>query len=234
MEDPGPTTDGSTPTPYQRGHLARGWVEIDWMICGNPECGELVIRMHETRPTGLWLEGEEGRTRDTTTESWWIRPRFGSRPLPKEVEEPFRTDYAEAAALLDVSPRMAAVLARRIVGDLLKKYANAKHWSLAARIRSFVAESGHPSGLTSNLEHLREIADFGAHTQEVELEREDGELEVLIIDADRVDAEWTLDLIDRMFDYFIVQPARDEAMKSKWDDHISKTGRKPLRENDAE
>jgi hypothetical protein len=123
---------------------------------------------------------------------------------------------------------MSAVLARRIVGDLLKKYAGKKHWSLTARIRSFINEPGHPSGLTSNLDHLREIADFGAHTQEAEEENEAGELEVVIIDADRGDAEWTLDLVDRMFEYLIVQPAIDGEMKLKWNKNIERTGRKAL------
>jgi hypothetical protein len=31
-----------------------------------------------------------------------------------------------------------------------------------------------------------------------------------------------------MFDYFIVQPAKDDAMKDKWNKNISRTGRKPL------
>jgi hypothetical protein len=207
-------------------------VVFDWMVCANGKCHDLVVRMHETREIAALgpplPDGQRRPTTETETHTWVVRPRFSTRPIPREVGEPFRTDYAEAAALLDISPRMSAVLARRLIGDLLKKYAEKKHWSLTARIRSFTNETGHPSGLTSNLDHLREIADFGAHTQEAEQQTEDGELEVVIVDADRDDAEWTLDLVDRMFDYFIVQPAKDDAMKDKWNKNISRTGRKPL------
>jgi hypothetical protein len=129
---------------------------------------------------------------------------------------------------------MSAVLARRIVGDLLKDYAGKANFSLTARIRGFIADGKHPAALTDNLDHLREIADFGAHTMEAEEETESGEMEVVIIDADRDDAEWTLDLVDRLFDYLIVTPQRDEAMKAKWDKNLQRTGRKALRRGEDE
>jgi hypothetical protein len=209
------------PIPGNDRNLPTTDVSLDYMFCANDDCGQLIIRVHET-----WnVPRHAVDNPEMLTRTWYARPRSASRPIDPLVPEPFRSDYLEAAAILDVSPRMSAVLARRIVGDLLKSYAGKKHWSLTARIRSFIGESGHPSGLTSNLDHLREIADFGAHTQEAEQESETGELEVVIIDADRDDAEWTLDLLDRMFDYLILQPAKDEEMKLKWDKNIERTGR---------
>jgi hypothetical protein len=172
-------------------------VMVEGMRCAHEDCEQLLIRINESRPTA-WIDGGGPIL---TTDTWIARPRFGetTRPVDALIGEPYRTDYLEAAAILEISPRMAAVLARRIVGDLLKDYAKKKHWSLTARIRSFINDGGHPSSLTTNLEHLREIADFGAHTQEAEQESESGEMEVVIIDADREDAEWTLDLVDRLF-----------------------------------
>jgi hypothetical protein len=201
-------------------------VTLDWMRCAHEECEQLLIRIHERT-----VEFRMGRP-VVHTDSWIARPHFADyaeRPINALVLEPFRRDYSEASIILEVSPRMSAVLARRIVGDLLKKYADKKQWGLTDRIRSFIDEGGHPSSLTTNLDHLREIADFGAHTQEAETQSDTGEMEVVIIDADRDDAEWTLDLVDRLFDYFIVTPAKDEGMRSKWDTNIAKTGRKPLR-----
>jgi hypothetical protein len=110
------------------------------------------------------------------------------------------------------------------VGDLLKKYAGKDAKRLTAQIDSFTKESGHPSSLTSNLHHFREVGDFGAHTQEDE--------NASIIDVDREEAEWTLDLVDRLFDYFIVQPAKDEAIKGRLDAKIERAGRKPLRDKE--
>jgi hypothetical protein len=53
--------------------------------------------------------------------------------------------------------------------------------------------------------------------------------EPAIIDVDREEAEWTLDLVDRLFDYFILQPAKDKAIKQKLDSKIKRAGRTPLR-----
>jgi hypothetical protein len=204
------------------------YVGLDWMRCAHEDCEELIVRVHEQRPKG-WIDGTGAPLMGTDT--WFARPRFGEskRPIHSLVKDPYRTDYLEATALLDISPRMSAVLARRILGDLLKDFAGKKHWSLTARIRAFIKDGTHPSSLTTNLDHLREIADFGSHTQEAEAESETGEMETVIIDADRDDAEWTLDLVDRLFDYLIVTPSRDEEMKQKWDDNIRRTKRKELR-----
>ena len=206
-------------------------VSVAWMRCSNEECQQLIIRVTE-RSVGFGGGGGP----IVRGEEWLARPRFGEteRAIDPRVENPYRRDYLEATALLEISPRMSAVLARRIVGDLLKDYAGKKQWKLTARIRSFIEEENHPSSLTTNLDHLREIADFGAHTQEVEQESETGEMETVIIDADREDAEWTLDLVDRLFDHLIVTPARDEEMKQKWDSNIKKTGRKELRPGEPE
>ena len=209
---------------------AMNQVALEWMRCSNEECEQLIIRVEER------YVSFSGHVPIARTDEWFARPRFGAteRAIDPVVRDPYRRDYLEAAALLEISPRMAAVLARRIVGDLLKDYAGKKHWGLTPRIRSFIKDGTHPSTLTTNLDHLREIADFGAHTQEAEQESETGEMQVVIIDADRDDAEWTLDLVDRLFDYLIVTPARDEEMKQKWDKNIKKTGRAELRPGASE
>lgn len=60
-----------------------------------------------------------------TRETWYVLPRFGSsvRLIDPTVPDPYRRDYEEATAILDVSPRMSAVLSRRLLADLLEEYA---------------------------------------------------------------------------------------------------------------
>lgn len=200
-------------------------VSLDWMRCSNELCEQLIIRVHDARPT---FPGG-GPALVMRTDSWIAFPRFGeaTRPIDPLVPEPYRTDYAEAAAILDISHRMSAVLSRRILGDLLKKYARKEHKRLTAQIDAFTEESGHPSSLTSNLHHFREVGDFAAHTQEDQGQA--GEPEPTVIDVDREEAEWTLDLVDRLFDYFIVQPAKDEQIKRRLDEKIERAGRNALR-----
>jgi len=115
---------------------------------------------------------------------------------------------------------MSVVLSRRILADLLEAFAGQAQFSLAARIEKFVADANHPRQLRDNLQHFREIADFGAHTQK------DDQAEVL--DVGREEAEWTLDLLDRLFDYFIVTPDRDQKMRDAMDERIKAAGRRPI------
>jgi hypothetical protein len=196
------------------------------MRCANEECQQLLIRIHEMYPEpGTQVQGGGPAIASIY---WLARPRFGEakRTLDPLVRDPFRRDYEEAAALLDISHRMSAVLARRIMGDLLKRYAGKDQKRLTAQIDAFTEEPGHPSSLTGNLHHFREVGDFGAHTQE-DQETEAGE--PVVIDVDREEAEWTLDLVDRLFDYFIVQPAKDERIRRQVDEKGKRAGRKPLR-----
>jgi hypothetical protein len=151
-----------------------------------------------------------------------------------------RKDYAEAHIILDDSPRMSAVLSRRILADLLKKYDGATQFGLTARINAFIGNTGHPSRLRENLHYLREIGDFGAHTQTKQSVPDPataqpdanttGTLqEEEIIDATKEEAEWTLKVVADLFDYFIVAPKTDEALRQAVDKKLLDAGRKPIR-----
>ena len=129
-------------------------------------------------------------------------------------------DFGEAAAILDISHRMSAVLARRILADVLEKYAGLDDYGLTKRIERFVNDTNRPAQLRLNLHHLREIADFSAHTQM------DDQLTPL--DVTQEEAEWTLDVVERLFDYFIVGPERDKNLREGMDAKIGKANRKPI------
>jgi hypothetical protein len=204
--------NGGTTHGLRRWRHGHTQVTLDYMNCANDECGELVIRVHETTHV---------RGAVSPLESDWLAcPRAARRPVNKAVPEHYRRDYAEAAAILDLSPRMSAVLSRRILADLLEEYAGQDAFSLTTRIDNIVADTSRPSELRQNLHYLREIADFSAHTQK------DDQAE--IIEVDQQEAEWTLDVIDRLFDYFIVAPEIDRAMRKTWDEKLAEADRKPI------
>ncbi|MDO8613193.1 MAG: DUF4145 domain-containing protein [Dehalococcoidia bacterium] len=192
-----------------------------WLDC--LECHHVLVRFTQIRrqpsrdklPRDFEILGEE---------SWLVIPRHSARSVHAEVGKavPYLARlYQEAASILDESPSASAVLSRRVLADLLKKYAKREEFGLPDRINKFNEDTSHPSGLRENLHHLREIANFGAHTQEDD--------QASIVDVDRHEAEWTLDLVDRLFDYFIITPARDKEMRAKMDKKIDAVGRKPIK-----
>jgi Domain of unknown function (DUF4145) len=193
------------------------WVQVQWIKCANSKCGEIVVRVSEIRRRFF-----KGSPVAVHQDSWLARPRFGEveRPIDPLVPEPFKGDYAEAAALLDISPRMSAVLSRSILADLLAEYAELKDFKLSDRIDRFRENTAHPADLRKNIHHFREIADFGAHTQKNDQD--------IVIEVSHNDAEWMLGFLDRMFTYFIVTPETDRMMREVWDKKLEEAGRKPI------
>lgn len=120
-----------------------------------------VIR-NQTKPSIM-----VGRSGAVVSEIWFAVPKVKSvLPLDKLIVDPLRKDYIEAFTILDDSPRMSSVLSRRILADLLKQYAGLTQFNLEQRIDAFVLDTTHPRRLRENLHYLREMGNFGAHTQE--------------------------------------------------------------------
>ena len=183
-------------------------LHVEWMRCANPDCKQALIRMSESH-----ARTENNHSVEETV-TWLARPRASTRPLDPLVKEPFRTDYLEAAAIVDLSPRMSAALSRRILGELLAKYAGQDEpLPLKTRIDRFVEETCHPDYLRDSLQRLREVADLGT--------------DAAISDVDRNEAEWTLDVLDSLFDYFIVARERNRKIREAMERKIDGAPRKP-------
>jgi Domain of unknown function (DUF4145) len=180
-------------------------VTFEWMRCEAEGCQELVVRMHEHWTIRRGASAEEFQTKTIIVRP----PETGRPPLDVRVPPPFSDDYIEAAVLLAPSPRMSAVLSRRILYDLLETYAGIAEYTLNDSIKKFINDPERPGGIKKNLHYVREMGNFGAHT------KKDGEDR--IIPVTRKDAEWALGLIERLFDYFIITPAQDEELRSSWD-----------------
>lgn len=188
-------------------------IRISWMAC--PECFQILVRIRRSFWQPRWDHVDNA---EHATEEWLAVPRKpASRPIDALVPEPYRQDYIEASAILDDSPRMSSVLSRRILQDLLQEFAGYDDYKLEDRINKFIADTKYPSPLKDNLHHLRDIANFSAHTKK---DKATGE----IIDVGRDEAEWTLDVIDGLFDYFIVSPKRDAERRANWDQKRELTG----------
>lgn len=149
---------------------------------------------------------------------------FGSKRAGPDVPEPYRRDFEEAAAILAVSPRMSAVLSRRILADLLEEFAGEDNYRLSNRVENFTKDSGHPRRVRENVNILRSIADFGAHT------KRDKDDQAVILDVTSEEAEWTLGVVERLFDYFIVEPSKDAAMRDGFNQKRIEAGQNPLPE----
>jgi len=194
---------------------------FDFMYCGSSACRAVVVRMHHS--TVSWVSGLPVPQKDT--QSWVVWPKFGTlRPIDPLVPVDYRRDYEEAAAILDLSPRMSAVLSRRILADLLEKYAGQSAYRLSARIDEFIKDKNQPIQIRENMHAVRTAADLGAHTKR---EKDD---QAELVETARDEAEWALSIIDRLFDWFIVAPAKDAAMREAINAKRIAAGQQPIPE----
>ena len=154
-----------------------------------------------------------GQPTSSPTE-WIARPRGGIRRVDARVPEPLRTNYLEAVAILDLSPRMSAALSRQALSDLLANYAHVDEDKLTAKIERFTSDPSHPLRLRENLQQLPKVGEDETSASD----------QGHIPEVGRGEAVWMLDLLDRLFDYLIVDPARDEQMRASVNELIDRAG----------
>jgi len=198
-------------------------VSARWMQCPNGACQQLLVHVrraiydpHARTAKHLFSGPDEIEVEEVIA----FPKHQMSRNLNPLVPEPYARDFREACLILEYSPRMSAVLSRRILSDLLKNYAGCEG-QLSKQINDFVANPKYPSNVKENLHYLREIGNFSAHTQS---DVGTGE----IIDVGPDEADWTLTVLESLFDYFIIEPEKDAQRRAEIDAKLKRAGRKPI------
>jgi len=190
---------------------------FDWMRCANPDCAELVVRI---RREIRYLNAASGTGRGRE-DSWIAIPRDGNAPtINRAVPGELAQDVREAYAIMGTSPRMAAVLTRSVLEELLRDYAGCKG-KLTDQIGTFLRSPDQPASVKDLVDPLRALGDWGAHP----FRDSDGNR----IEVQPELVEWALKCINRLFDHFIVTPARDAEAIQGIKDVVQKAGRTELR-----
>ncbi|WP_309831365.1 DUF4145 domain-containing protein [Paracidovorax wautersii] len=143
-----------------------------------------------------------------------------SRTAEKEVPAEVAKDFNEAAAVFPISAQASAALSRRCLQHVLE-HAGFSHKDLSKAIEAAIA-SGIPSYLAEGLDAIRNIGNFAAHPTK---DKNTGE----IVPVEPAEAEWNLDVLELLFDFYFIQPAvalsRTEALNAK----LEAAGKKPMK-----
>ena len=143
-------------------------------------------------------------------------------PLPAEVGGEFADDYKEACLVLADSPKASAALSRRCLQHLLREKAKTKKKDLADQIQEVLDARTLPSQLADNLDAIRNIGNFATHTQK---STNSGE----ILDVEPGEAEWSLEVLEELFDFFIVAPAGAKAKRDALNQKLAEAGKPQLK-----
>ena len=151
-----------------------------------------------------------------------IFPRHASRPIDPEVPEPYRTDFLEACAVLQLSPKASAAISRRILQTVLREELRIKRSSLVAEIDEFITCSDVPSYLTEAVDAIRNVGNFAAHPLK---DTYTGS----IVEVESGEAEWLLEVLDSLFDFIFVQPKRIQERKNKLNAKLNAMNKPPMK-----
>lgn len=174
-----------------------------YCIC--PSCRRIVIQL---------MEQKNGTSRVILR---WAYPKGISRsPIPEEVDDPVVvSDYQEACLVLADSSKASAALSRRCLQRILREKAKVQPADLSDEIQEVIDTNKLPTDLADNLDYIRNVGNFAAHPIK---SKNSGE----VVDVEPGEAEWNLDVLEELIDFYFVRPARAkkkrEALNSKLKD----------------
>jgi len=135
--------------------------------------------------------------------------------LSSDIPDKFTQTYREACLVLADSPKASAALSRRCLQLLLHEKAATVAKDLAPQINEVLSAKVLPSYLAEAIDGVRVIGNFAAHPTK---STNTGE----IIEVEAGEAEWLLDTLEGLFDFYFVQPAqlkrKRDALNAKLDD----------------
>jgi hypothetical protein len=152
-----------------------------------------------------------------------VHPKGISRsPIPAEIPKEFATDYREACLVLPDSEKASAALSRRCLQYLLRERAGVKKGDLANEIQQVLDSKQLPGHLAEDLDAVRNIGNFAAHPIK---STNTGE----IVDVEPQEAEWSLNLLEGLFDLYFVQPAKAKAKRDALNAKLQGAGKPPMK-----
>jgi hypothetical protein len=199
------------------GHDKDGLWYLEQTTC--PACDRFVFTLVSklaAQMGGRYIPGKE-------VSRYLVRPKSPLRPLPpKEIPEEFASDYREAAAVLADSPKASAALSRRCLQHLIRERAGIKKPDLAKEIDELISSNALPSHLAEAVDAIRNIGNFAAHPIKTTATGE-------VLPVEPGEAEWTLDVLDGLFDFYFVQPALLKAKRDALNAKLASASKPPVK-----
>lgn len=148
-----------------------------------------------------------------------VYPINVTRLVPTEVPSHIAKDFLEAASVLPISEKASAALSRRCLQNVLTENGFKKK-DLSDQIDDALPNLS--KRIAENLDAIRNIGNFAAHPMK---QQSTG----LIVDVEPEEANWNLDVLEELFDFYYVQPKRAEEKRKKLDEKLKDLGKPPMK-----
>ena len=187
-----------------------------------PSCNQFVFNLESGLLTPPQSQGTQNSRLTATLRTFQVWPKGVARtPIPVEVPSEIAGDYKEACLVLADSPKASAALSRRCLQNILRSAGGANPTELADEIDQVIATRTLPSPTAQSLDQVRVIGNFAAHPIKSKVTGE-------IVDVEPHEAEWNLEVLELLFDFYYVQPARAKAKKDAINKKLVAAGKPPL------
>jgi len=163
-------------------------------------------------------DGRQWRLKNETQ----LRPRGNSRPLSSDVLSKYADPFQQANLVLPISPEASAAISRRTLQLLLRDEAKVTPSNLINEIQEVIDSGKLPTELSESIDAIRNIGNFGSHPIK---STNTGE----IIDVEPGEAEWNLEVLEELFDHYIIKPKRLKAKRAALDKKLADAGKKPMK-----
>ncbi len=179
-----------------------------------PSCRRLILVLRR------WIYVEDVAPIHVDSMVWPKVPARG--PLSPEVPAAYAADYREACLVVTDSPKASAALSRRCLQQLLREAARVKPGDLDKEIQQVLDAKTLPTHLAEAIDAVRTFGNFAAHPIK---SQHTGE----IVDVEPGEAEWLLDTLEGLFDFYFVQPAILQRKRDALNKKLTEAGKPPLK-----
>ena len=168
-----------------------------------PECGNTLVRYTS------WNAGSNTNSK----EGLMIPLTQKRKPLPEFIPKKYVELYEESNAVLDISPRASAALSRTCLQMLLRDYGKVNPGKLFDEIQQVLDSKTLPVETEKTIDIIRENGNNATHPNKSENPGE-------IISVESDEAEWGLEILDSLFEHYIIRPyIQNEKLKKFKEKH---------------
>jgi hypothetical protein len=152
-----------------------------------------------------------------------VYPKGAQRSPPSPaVPAVYADDYVEACLVLPDSAKASAALSRRCLQAVLRHKAGITPGDLSKEIQQVLDSKALPSYLAESIDAVRHIGNFAAHPIK---DTSSG----VVVPVEPGEAEWTLDVLEGLFDFYFVQPALLKQKRDALNAKLATAGKKPMK-----
>ena len=182
---------------------------VEAIVCANENCRQMSLVFGLFEFDGF--DRNSNRKNAGLVHRWGLLPTSSARPQPDYIPESLRSDYEEACAIRDLSPKASATTTRRCIQGIIRDFCGIKKKRLIDEIdelRRLVDAGQAPAGVQPDtvdaIDQVRQLGNIGAH-MEADIN--------IIVDVDPDEAQVLIELTELLFDeWYVAREQRTERL----------------------